>query len=69
LSRSKHGAEHSGVLVIRVWAQGDRVVRARVTRTLDVAAGDEETSIVASVNDVFDALRRWLDDLLTTEQA
>lgn len=64
MNRSEQESEQSGVLVIRVWAQGDTFVRARVTRTLDVSATDEETFNVANADGVFRAVRTWLDDFL-----
>jgi hypothetical protein len=69
LSRPERREEQSGVLVIRVWAQGDTFVRARVTRTLDVSERDEETSVVANVDGVFGAVTSWLEDFLSSARS
>lgn len=59
--------ERTGVLVVRVWMnQGERTddpprLRARITRTLDVAAEEELISTAGSTEEVCETVRAWLD--------
>jgi hypothetical protein len=54
----------TGVLVIRAWRQGDpSSVVMRVTRTVDVSTGDDETGTTTSVEEVLALVRSWLDQI------
>jgi hypothetical protein len=54
--------ERTGVLVIRVWVEGDEErFRARITQSLDVTAAEQVVSSAASVEDISAAVRAWLD--------
>jgi hypothetical protein len=54
----------TGVLVIRAWRQGDPAsVVMRVTRTVDVSTGDDETETTTSVEEVLALVRSWLDQI------
>ena len=55
-------AERTGVLVVRIWVEGELPsgLRARVTRTLDVSSRDQRTTVVATTDEIEDAVRTWL---------
>jgi hypothetical protein len=55
-------SERTGVLIIRAWVEGDPpTLRLRITRTDDLTAGDEESTVTASVEEAVDVVRRWLE--------
>ncbi len=47
-------------MVIRVWVEEDGGLCARLTRTLDVAGRDEETTVVLGPDQVLAQVERWL---------
>lgn len=55
--------ERSGVLVVRAWIEEDaeRGLRARITSTLDIARGDEVVSLAARPEEIYEAVREWLE--------
>jgi hypothetical protein len=55
--------EHTGVLVLRVWARGrlPEGLRARITSSLDLSSGDEVVTMAADVESVLAAVRDWLE--------
>ena len=55
-------AERTGVLVVRIWTTEDEPpqIRARITRTIDVTAGEQVVSVVGSTEDVEETVRSWL---------
>jgi hypothetical protein len=57
-------AERVGVFVVRAWMEPAQPasLRMRVTRSLDVRSPLTEVSATADVDEVCDALRRWLQD-------
>jgi hypothetical protein len=54
--------EQTGVLVVRVWVEGDQPLRlrGRVTRTADVSRRDEVSSVVSSADEIEAVVHRWL---------
>ncbi|MFH9662558.1 hypothetical protein ACH4NF_31645 [Streptomyces sp. NPDC017248] len=61
-------SQRSGVLILRVWVEGDRSdgFRARIIRIVD---GEQQPPTAADQTaDVFLALRTWLDELLERER-
>jgi hypothetical protein len=54
--------ERTGVLVVRIWTTEDDPpqIRARITRTVDVTAGEQVVSIAGTLEEVEDAVRSWL---------
>jgi hypothetical protein len=55
-------SERTGVLIIRAWVEGDPpTLRLRITRTDDLTASDEESTVTASVEEAVDVVRRWLE--------
>jgi hypothetical protein len=56
--------ERTGVLVIRVWAEGDRPpsLRARITRTLDLTHPDEESTAASSSEEIVTVVSAWLSE-------
>ena len=59
-------AERTGLLVIRAWLEANEEprLRARITRTLDVARRDETSTVVATPAEVTGAVADWLDEFL-----
>lgn len=56
-------SERTGVLVIRAWINGQPPsLRLRITRTADLAARDEESTVTASVDEACAVVRRWLEE-------
>jgi hypothetical protein len=62
--------DHTGTLVIRVWLEDGRTsgLRARITRTVGVRPRDEVVTTAASVDEISDDVRAWLDSFLTAEE-
>jgi hypothetical protein len=62
----------TGVLVLRVWREGDVGVRARITHTSDVLLDSETSIAVCGVDHICEVVRAWLelfehrDDSVTT---
>lgn len=57
--------ERTAVLVVRAWTGPDSAtLRARVTRTLDVAADQGVTSVLTSVEEVIAEVKDWLQAFL-----
>ena len=57
-------SERTGVIVIRVWIEGEphEGFRARVTATRDVLQPDRTTAAAGSVEDVVRIVRQWLEE-------
>jgi hypothetical protein len=62
--------ERVAVLVIRVWPEKDSVsgLRARITRTADIATQGEIMTAAATVDEILAAVRTWLEGFETTPQ-
>jgi hypothetical protein len=58
------------VLVVRAWVEGDPQggLRARITQTRDLAAGQIET-VAVTVDEVLTTVRDWLEALLVDADA
>jgi len=58
--------EQTGVLVIRVWVEGDPPprLRSRITRTLDLRERDQLTTAAASAQEVGDVVQRWIEEFM-----
>jgi hypothetical protein len=58
--------EMTGVLVVRVWIEGESFVglRARLTGWINDAAPEYSVRSAAAVEDVCAGVRSWLDELL-----
>jgi hypothetical protein len=54
--------ERIGVLVVRVWIEGDPAtgLRARITRNLDIANLEDEVTTASSVECIEGTVRTWL---------
>lgn len=54
--------ERTGVLVVRVWVEGDPTtgLRARITRNVDVGKRDDEVTVASTVEDIEATVRSWL---------
>jgi hypothetical protein len=53
--------ERTGVLVVRVWMEGDAPLRARLTATDDLSAPVQEESAASGVDEIVAAVRGWLE--------
>jgi hypothetical protein len=52
------------VLVVRAWMEGDPpLLKARITRTADVIAGERTFETASSPEEIVDCVRAWLDEL------
>lgn len=53
----------TGLMVIRVWVDAGpgAGIRARITRSIDLKAGDTSVAYARSVEDVATAVQSWLD--------
>ena len=60
------GPDPVGVLVVRVWNDGDPEIslRARITRTLDITSGEQDVSTTANVDEIPSTVRRWLEEFV-----
>jgi hypothetical protein len=60
------GADHAGVLVVRVWREDNSLspVRVRVTSTREGDNTGTETAVVASVEEAVEVVRTFLDRYL-----
>lgn len=62
-------AERTGtaMLIVRAWSESDhdRPLRATITKTLDIVAGDEDSQTVDTVDGVCEAVREWLEEFLS----
>jgi hypothetical protein len=56
-------SERTGALVIRVWIEGSPrpQLRARITRTLDVASGDQVSTGATSTQQIEAVVHAWLE--------
>jgi hypothetical protein len=57
-------ADRAAVLVVRIWVEsgaGGDGIRARLTGRLDLAEEAEETSAAASIEEIVDQTRTWLE--------
>lgn len=61
-------AERTGVMVVRIWIEGDGCgLRARLTATDDISSGEETTTTAATLEDVLDVVRRWVEAFAAPE--
>jgi hypothetical protein len=60
--------ERTGVLVVRAWLEdaSDKRLRARITHTLDVARPGETVIVTAGREEVYAAVRSWLEEFTAT---
>jgi hypothetical protein len=58
--------ERTGVLVVRAWLEDatEKRLRARITHTLDVARPGETVVVTATREEVYAAVRSWLDEFM-----
>lgn len=58
-----HVRDDGGLLILRVWREGDGAgaLRVRVTRADDVAQPETEVTVTTSVEEALAVTRRWLE--------
>jgi hypothetical protein len=64
--------ERTGVLVIRVWMEGDPEaggLRARITQTLDLSAPEQLGRVAASQEEIASIVQEWLDAFVAGRDA
>jgi hypothetical protein len=56
--------EQTGVLVVRVWVEGDQPLRlrGRITRTSDVTRRDEVSTVASSADEIKTVVHTWLNE-------
>jgi hypothetical protein len=59
--------DRTGVLVVRVWIEGDSTagVRARITRTVDIGSREDAVSIASSVEEIRAIVEAWLEEFVS----
>ena len=62
------GPERVGVLVIRIWVEGEAEPRARITASMDVAQPRQTTVMASSVDEVCTIVRDWLTRFMPPDQ-
>jgi hypothetical protein len=57
-------ADRTAVLVVRAWREDETLtgLRARVTAVRDVVTGESVITTCATVEDICQAVRAWLDE-------
>jgi hypothetical protein len=53
--------ESVGMLVLRVWSEGDGRLRARITDSNDVFSGEQRTLAAVGVEEICTVIRTWLE--------
>lgn len=58
--------ERAGVMIVRVWIEGGsgNGLRARLTESTDLASREQETYAAASVDEVVELVRAWVERFL-----
>lgn len=55
----------AGLLVVRAWLEGEPpALRARITTTVDVEVGGQQSTYAGETEEVVQIVRDWLDGLL-----
>ncbi len=64
---TEHSTVPTGVLVMRVWLEGEppTALRARVTTAIGVAETEHPMTAVATVDEACAAVRRWLIEFVS----
>ena len=60
------GRERVGILVIRIWVEGEAEPRARITASMDVAQPRETTVTASSVDEACQLVRDWLTEFVAS---
>jgi hypothetical protein len=65
----RSSADRGGFLLVRLWIEGeiqDPAFRARLTYRPDATVSEEEVASAATVDQVCEVVRGWLDTFLLT---
>ena len=64
-------SEKTGALVIRIWIERSPLpnLKARITRTTDVATEEEVTTAATSTEEIETIVRAWLDAFVQSTEA
>ncbi len=62
-----HTPDRTGVLIVRLWIEGNAHdgFRARITQTLDSAGNEHDVEMAGTPEDVCAVVQRWVDDFVT----
>lgn len=55
----------AGLMVLHLWTETDDRMRVRITQTVDLTSDQTITSYAASTPEVLQAVKSWLDSLVT----
>jgi hypothetical protein len=55
-------SERTGVLVLRLWTEDERGLKARISSTLDVDSAPARTNVATSVDDIRATVAEFLTD-------
>jgi hypothetical protein len=58
-------SERAGVIVVRVWIEGDASARARITASSDLSSDEQTIAVAAGVEQIVAAVRDWLEQFLS----
>jgi len=61
------GTERTGVVVIRVWLEGEHAsqgLRARISLVADIERREEESLAAGSTEEILEAVRRFVDEFV-----
>ncbi|HEX8690266.1 MAG TPA: hypothetical protein VF729_08480 [Solirubrobacterales bacterium] len=59
-------SRRTGVMIVRAWREPEhpRPLRARLISTFDVVSAKADVEMAKSVDEVCDAVRTWLEEIL-----
>ncbi len=68
--RMEH-ADRTGILIVRMWIEGNahEGFRARITRTLDATGDEQGMATAATPDDIYAVVRTWVESFIEQETA
>jgi hypothetical protein len=62
--------EQAGVFIIRIWNEpgSSSGFRARIIKTLDLSSPHEVVRAASSVQDICDAVEKWIGEFVSSEE-
>jgi hypothetical protein len=63
-------SEKTGILIVRLWIEGDvrEGFRARITQTLDSTDREQATATAGDAKDLYAVVRSWVEAFIDQEQ-
>ena len=64
-------SDRTGILIVRLWIEGNALegLRARITQTLDSSKPEQATAAAATPEDIYAAVRTWVEAFLDPNRA